>query len=173
MSITLAKGSTYIDGSSGSVTITGGTINNTTIGATTPSSGVFTTVTASGGTLNNVVIGGTTPAAGSFTTIAGYRAIVTTTGSKTLALTDASTFQYCTSGSATVLTIPLNATVAFPIGTEIEIFQSGAGQVSVAATGGVTINSVSSNLKISAQYGGATLKKVATDTWVLVGSLAA
>lgn len=50
------------------VDITGGTINNATIGATTPSSGAFTTAAISGGTIDGAVIGGTTPAAGTFTT---------------------------------------------------------------------------------------------------------
>jgi hypothetical protein len=67
------------------VAITGGSINGTTIGATTASSGAFTTITASstatlntlassgatltGGTIDGMVIGGTTTAAGSFTAV--------------------------------------------------------------------------------------------------------
>lgn len=122
----------------------------------------------------------TTSGSGSTLTIAfpatgirTFRPIVTQADSATLALTDANTFQLCTKGTAMTLTIPLNATAAFPIGTEIDIFQQGAGQVDIAATGGVTIQSESGNLKISAQYAGASLKKLATDTWALVGSLTA
>lgn len=63
-----------------SVAITGGSINNTTIGATTPSTGAFTTLSASStvsGTgfstylASPPAIGGTSPAAGTFTTLIG------------------------------------------------------------------------------------------------------
>lgn len=59
------------------VAITGGTINGTTLGATTPSSGVFTSLSSTSGALNGT-IGGTTPAAGTFTTINGT--VLTSTG---------------------------------------------------------------------------------------------
>lgn len=51
-----------------SVAITGGTINGTTIGATTASTGSFTTLNSTGGALNGT-IGATTPATGKFTTL--------------------------------------------------------------------------------------------------------
>lgn len=91
----------------------------------------------------------------------------------TLALTDASKFLVWTAGSTATITVPLNATIAFPVNTEIDFFQQGAGQVVFAAAGGVTIQSANSNLKIAVQFGGATLKKLATDTWALVGNLTA
>jgi hypothetical protein len=101
------------------------------------------------------------------------RPIVTQTGSNTFAITDANTWQLCNSGSATTLTVPANATIAFPVGTEIDVYQQGSGQVGIAAAVGVTINSASGNLKIVAQYTGASLKKSATNTWELVGNLTA
>jgi hypothetical protein len=75
-----------------------------------------------------------------------------------------------TSGSANTVTVPLNATQAFPIGSQINIIQAGAGATTVVATGGVTINATPS-LVLRAQYSSATLVKVATDTWDLVGDL--
>ncbi len=99
------------------------------------------------------------------------RPIVVQTGSNTFALTDRNTWQKTTSGSAMNLTVPTNASVAFPIGTEIDVFQEGAGQVTFVAAGGVTINSAGFALKITNQFGGASLKKTASDTWALVGSL--
>ena len=56
----------------GSVAITGGTINGTTIGGTTPAAGTFSTLSSAsvaltGGTIDGVTIGGTTPAAATFT----------------------------------------------------------------------------------------------------------
>jgi hypothetical protein len=63
-------------------------------------------------------------------------------------------------------TLPLNATVAFPLQTQIDVIMVGAGTTTVAIAGGGTIVKPSSlNLAIAAQYGGVRLTKVATDTW--------
>jgi hypothetical protein len=61
------------------VAITGGTVNNATIGATTATTGAFTTLTSTGGAVNGT-IGATTPATGTFTTITGQTARVNGTG---------------------------------------------------------------------------------------------
>ena len=74
--------------------------------------------------------------------------------------------------TAVTLTVPPNSSVAFTIGTEIDVIQGGAGQVTFAEGAGVTINSAGGLLALSAQFSGGTLKKVATDVWDLVGSLA-
>ena len=91
----------------------------------------------------------------------------------TLALADAGLLVTLNNGSAITLTVPTNTTAAFPVGTTIDLAQLGAGQVTVApADGTVTINATP-GLKIAAQYGGATLTKLATNTWLLIGGLAA
>jgi hypothetical protein len=120
-----------------------------------------------------VTIDTTTTQMGSTSSPRIYRPIVTQSDSATLALTDAGTFQKCTKATAMTITVPANGTIAFATGTEIDIYQQGAGQVSIAAAGGVTINSVFGNLKIANQYTGASLKKTASDTWELVGNLTA
>jgi hypothetical protein len=74
--------------------------------------------------------------------------------------------------SANTLTVPLNSSVAYPVGAQINILQTGTGQTTVAATGGVTINATP-GLKLRTQWSSATLIKRATDTWVLVGDLSA
>ena len=94
------------------------------------------------------------------------------TESYTLVLADKDKIVEMSNASANTLTVPLNATVAYPVGTQINIIQTGAGQTTVAATGGVTINSTP-GLKIRAQWSSATLIKRATNTWVLVGDLSA
>jgi len=100
--------------------------------------------------------------------------IVTEAGTtKTFALTDIGAYVRTTSGSAVTITVPANSSVAFPTGTEIVVFQAGAGQVTFAAAGGVTINSKDGDLKITGQYSSATLKKIATDEWDMIGDLAA
>ena len=91
----------------------------------------------------------------------------------TLVLTDAGKMVTLSNASAITLTVPTNASVAFPVNTRIDLLQYGAGQVTVAAAGGVTLASKASALKLSAQYAGATLWKKATDTWVLVGDISA
>jgi len=74
--------------------------------------------------------------------------------------------------AANTLTVPLNATVAYAVGAQINILQTGVGQTTVVATSGVTINSTP-GLKLRAQWSSATLIKRATDSWVLVGDLSA
>jgi hypothetical protein len=95
------------------------------------------------------------------------------TDSYTLVLGDAGKLIEMGKATAQTLTVPLNSSVAFPTGTKIDIIQTGAGETTIAATGGVTINSEGSKLKLNAQWAGATLIKRATDTWVLIGSLKA
>jgi hypothetical protein len=91
--------------------------------------------------------------------------------SYTLVLADKAKVVEMNNASANDLTVPLNASVAFPVGTQINIVQTGAGQTTVVATGGVTINSATT-LKLRARWSAATLIKRAENTWVLLGDLA-
>lgn len=91
----------------------------------------------------------------------------------TLALGDVAEIVTLTNASAITLTVPANATVAFPIGTQIVIAQLGAGQVTVSPAGGVTLNSYNSALKLTGQYAVATLVKRDTNTWLVFGNLSA
>jgi hypothetical protein len=92
--------------------------------------------------------------------------------SYTLVLTDKGKLVEISNASANNLTVPLNSSVAFPTGSQINIIQTGAGQTTVVATGGVTINATP-GLKLRAQWSSATLIKRGTDTWALVGDLSA
>lgn len=94
------------------------------------------------------------------------------TASYTLVLADKGKLVEVSNASANNLTVPLNATVAYPVGSQINILQTGAGQTTVVATGGVTINATP-GLKLRAQWSSATLIKRAENTWVLVGDLSA
>jgi hypothetical protein len=89
----------------------------------------------------------------------------------TLVLADAGKLVELNNASAITVTIPLASSVQFPIGTQINLLQTGAGQVTVAA-GGTTLNATP-GLKLRAQWSSATLIKRAGDTWVLVGDLSA
>ena len=95
------------------------------------------------------------------------------TASYTLAaLTERDSMIEMNSASATTLTVPTNATIAYPVGTSIDILRVGAGAVDVAAAAGVTINATP-GLKLRAQWSSATLVKREANTWVLLGDLSA
>ena len=88
----------------------------------------------------------------------------------TLVLTDVAKVVSLTNASAITLTVPTNASVAFPVGTQILLYQGGAGQVTVSSS--ATIRAQGSKTKIIGQYGVAGLLKVATDEWVFFGNTA-
>jgi hypothetical protein len=96
------------------------------------------------------------------------------TASYTLVLADAAQLITMNVGSANDLSIPTDASVAFPIGTQILIYQAGAGQTSIVAVtpGTTTVRAQGSKNKIAGQYGLAGIVKVATDEWVAFGNLA-
>lgn len=71
------------------------------------------------------------------------------------------------------ITVPPQASQEFPANAIINIVQIGSVQVEVVAGSGVTINSKNSNKKIAAQYSGATLIKISSDSWILIGDLIA
>jgi hypothetical protein len=92
--------------------------------------------------------------------------------SYTLVLADKDKLVEMGNASANTLTVPLNSSVAFPIGSQINILQTLGGQTTIAATAGVTINATP-GLKLRAQWSSATLIKRAENTWVLIGDLIA
>lgn len=91
--------------------------------------------------------------------------------SYTLALTDVAKVVTLTNGSAITLTVPTNASVPFPIGTQILLYQGGAGNVTISSS--ATIRSDGAKLKLNAQYAVAGLLKLGTDEWVAFGNLKA
>jgi hypothetical protein len=87
----------------------------------------------------------------------------------TLVLGDAGKCVEMNNAAANTLTIPLNASVPFPVGTVIELYQVGAGQTTVSP-GSTTLRAPDGS-KLSKQYASASLRKRATDEWVLAGSV--
>jgi len=96
----------------------------------------------------------------------------------TFVLTDSNnTLVTANNASAQTYSIPTNASVAYPVGVQINIIAIGAGQVTIqAVTSGTT--TVLSNAataaapKLRVQYSSASLLKVATDTWYVIGDIA-
>jgi len=91
--------------------------------------------------------------------------------SYTLVLTDVAKLISLTNAAAITLTVPPDSSVAFPVGTQILLYQGGAGQVTITAGAGVTIRSQGSKYGLTAQYAVAGVIKVATDEWVAIGNL--
>jgi hypothetical protein len=98
------------------------------------------------------------------------------TASYTAVLANNSQIVTMNNASANTFSIPTNASVAFPIGTQINILQIGAGQTTIQAvtSGTTTILSTAATAaapKIRARYGMATAIKAATDTWYVLGDI--
>ena len=91
------------------------------------------------------------------------------TAAYTFVLSDANTLVQM--NGAYALTVPLNATVAYPIGTQIHLIALTTG-VTVSFTAGIT-SYATPGAKIRAAGSMATLIKLNTDTWVLAGDLIA
>lgn len=125
---------------------------------------------------HTTTIGQHTTAIGTHTTqIAALKspAIVDVAESKTLALTDAGKMLKVTADpSAVTLTIPENETVAFPVGTRIEIMSYSDFDVTVTSVEGVVLYSNQSHKNIGPDCV-ATLIKMQTDEWCLYGTLKA
>lgn len=97
--------------------------------------------------------------------------INTQTASYTAVIGDAGKTVEMNVASANNFTVPPNSSVAFAVGTAIDVVQYGAGQTTIVAGAGVTIRSSGAKLKLVGQYSGATLYKRATDEWVLLGDI--
>lgn len=95
----------------------------------------------------------------------------------TFVLSDNGKLVTASNASAQTYSIPTNANVAFPVGSQINIIQIGAGQVTINAvtSGTTTVASTGASAvapKLRAQYSSATCIKVANDLWYVVGDIA-
>lgn len=114
---------------------------------------------------------GPTGANGSTTILANTRS-----ASYTAILEDAGKCIEMNAAAATVFTIPPNSDVVFPIGTVIEIARIGAGVVTIAKGTLVVLRNRldtagTSNRTIANQWSSASIRKRATDEWVLIGDI--
>jgi hypothetical protein len=89
-------------------------------------------------------------------------------GNYTLVLDDAGKHIYSANTGAQTITIPTNASVAFPIGTAITIVNEGTTQIALSVAG-VTVRNNASSVALAAPIispaGAVQLLKVGTNTW--------
>lgn len=100
----------------------------------------------------------------------------TDSGAADYALVLANMYKTVTRSRATAqtLTVPTNATVPFPIGTQIPAIQTGAGALTIQAAGGVTLQQLAAKtLVVAGQHGRVVLTKIAANTWNVSGDLTA
>jgi len=95
----------------------------------------------------------------------------------TFVSTDSGKLVTASTSATQTYSIPTNATTAFPVGTQINIIQIGAGQVTIqaASSGTTTVSSTGATPTapaLRAQYSSATLLKGGTDLWYVVGDIA-
>jgi len=112
--------------------------------------------------------------------LSGYAPLSVTTNAQTgtsytLVLADNGRYVEMNNASANTLTVPPNSSVAYPVGTQVTVVQTGAGITTISPGSGVTINYYSptsaGTRTLKAQWAAGTLIKRATDTWVLIGNL--
>lgn len=156
--VTVAGTQTLTNKTLTSPTVNGGTVNPATLQV----SGVDAVTVSGSQTLTNKTL--TAPVATAATS--------SQTASYTLVLADASKIVEVSNANANTLTVPTNASVAFPVGTQIVVLQTGAGQTTIAGASGVTVNGTP-GLKLRAQWSIATLIKRGTDSWVVAGDVTA
>ena len=94
--------------------------------------------------------------------------IVSVTASRAFTIGDAGRMLVVDSATDVQMTVPTNATTAFPVGTVIFLFGKGAGAVTLVAAGGVTLSAAALSFT---QNKSAAITKIATDAWVVVGAL--
>jgi hypothetical protein len=87
----------------------------------------------------------------------------------TLVLADNGKLVTLNNSSAVAVTVPTNASVAFPTGAIINLQRIGNGTVTVSGDSGVTVTATANTLR--ALYSAASLIKTGTDSWTLVGDL--
>jgi len=120
--------------------------------------------------------GGNTSIGSTFFAEKGVPVRITGGNNVTLALTDNGKLIRCVnSTSAMNIHIPTNATVAFPLGAEIafvnELTSATANTLGFSKAAGVTLYSKANANTIADRYTAASLKKLDTNIWLLIGNI--
>jgi len=75
---------------------------------------------------------------------------------------------------ASTLTIPLNSSVAYAVGTVITVLNKGVGAVTISGAGGVTVLSAGATAAspVLNQYKSCALMQTSVNNWYVVGAIA-
>lgn len=92
---------------------------------------------------------------------------------RTFSLADASAYVRFTNASATTATVPPQSSVAWAANAEIHIRRAAAGNLTIAAGAGVTLNAPSGGTLVMTNAMSITLKRVASDVWDVIGQTVA
>lgn len=101
----------------------------------------------------------------------GVRLLTDGATARTLALTDQDQTLLLNAAAVKTLTVPTNATVAMPIGSNVPVFNTGAADLTIAPAAGVTINKPADQSLVLKQFCGANLIKTGTNEWLLTGAM--
>jgi hypothetical protein len=83
-------------------------------------------------------------------------------------------FVTLSNASAIAVTIPTNATVAFPVGTVLNFAQTGAGQITVSGASGATLTSIGATAatpKTRVQYSAGSAIQTSANNWLVIGDI--
>ena len=153
-----------------------GSPNASPIQPSTPTNSILLAVIAVGAAVTSIVNANITDSRVRATSPLSYLSINAQTGTTyTPVIGDANNFITLTNASAIAVTIPPNSSVAYPIGTQLNFSQNGAGQVTFSQGSGVTITSTGATAsapKTRVQYSAATAIQITTNNWLIVGDLA-
>lgn len=101
-----------------------------------------------------------------------FPVVIFTGTAKNLVVADNLTFFVMDNVGAITVTIPDNAAQAFPIGAEMEFLREDIGTVTFVISGAAVLQSRDNLVEINARYSAASLKKIDTNQWRLMGDLA-
>jgi hypothetical protein len=180
--VTIAIDSTVVT-TSGTQTLTNKTLTTPTID--TPLFTLSTTSSTTDGriawdsTNDKILVGGTLNSVAQTVEFASSTLTILTptftTNAYTVVLSDKDKWLELSNGAtAGTFNIPTDDTANFAIGTQLNIIQTGAGQITIAAvTPGTTTVNGTPGLKLRAQWSAVTIIKRAANLWVAVGDLSA